>query len=116
MDNMFGGWITWMNIVVRGVLFMAQNIIASTVCVWSKWRLGKMDKNKDIKNTDFNTIETVEYHQWVRLLEEVCLIQLALKENQNTEGLKQARSAAYNVLADIQMLVDALEHKPQYIA
>ena len=73
-----------------------------------------MDENKDIKNTDFNTIETVEYHQWVRLFEEVCSIQSALKENQNAKGLKLARSAAYNVLADIQMLVDALEHQPRY--
>ena len=73
-----------------------------------------MDITKDIKNTDFNTVETIEYHQWVHLLEEVCSIQTALKENPNAKGLKQARSAAYNVLADIQMLVDALEHQPRY--
>lgn len=75
-----------------------------------------MDKIKTIKNTDFNTGETVEYYQWVRLFEEVCSIQSALKENPNAKGLKQARSAAYNVLADIQMLADALEHQPQYVA
>jgi len=73
-----------------------------------------MDKNKDIKSTDFNTGETVEYQQWVRLFEQICLIQTALRENPNARGLKQARSAAYNVLADIQMLSDALERQPQY--
>ena len=73
-----------------------------------------MDNSKEIQNTDFNTIETVEYHQWIRLFNEVCSIQTALKENPNAKGLRQARYAAYNVLADIQMLTDALENQPQY--
>ena len=71
---------------------------------------------EDSKAMDLNTVETEEYQQWLNVLKGVCAIQTALKENPNSKGLKQARSAAYNVLADIQMLTEALEDQKQHAA
>jgi hypothetical protein len=73
-----------------------------------------MGNSKEIQNTDFNTVETVEYNQWIQLFNQVSSIQTALKDNPNAKGLKQARFAAYNVLADIQILADSLKHQPQH--
>jgi hypothetical protein len=65
--------------------------------------------NSKQKEINLNSVETAEYHNWIRMLEEVCAIQTALKENPNVKGLKQARSSAYNLLADIQVLMDSIE-------
>jgi len=69
--------------------------------------------NDDInkQQIDLNTTETVEYQKWLQILEGICSIQSALKDNPNAKGLKQARSKAYNVLADIQMLMDSLDNQ-----
>ena len=62
---------------------------------------------------DLNTVETDEYKHWLALLGEISRIQDALKNNPNKEGLRLARSHAYNLLADIQAMLD-LEHlQPQ---
>ena len=62
---------------------------------------------------DLNTADTDEYKSWLALLSEISRIQDALKNNPNKEGLKLARSHAYNLLADIQSMLD-LEHlQPQ---
>lgn len=68
---------------------------------------GKEKKNKSI---NLNTAETAEYQQWVNLLKEICDIQSTLKKHPNQKGLKKARSKAYNVLADIQALIEAIDH------
>ena len=75
-----------------------------------------MNNSKSARAIDLSTVETAEYQQWIRLLEGVCSIQSALKEHPNVKGLKQARAKAYNVLADIQVLVDSLEDQPRYVA
>ncbi len=58
---------------------------------------------------DLNTVDTREYRRWLALLSEISSIQDALKKNPNQEGLKLARSHAYNLLADIQSLLDFQE-------
>jgi len=58
---------------------------------------------------DLNTADTDEYKSWLALLSEISRIQDALKNNPNKEGLRLARSHAYNLLADIQSMLD-LEH------
>jgi len=58
---------------------------------------------------DLNTADTDEYKNWLALLSEISRIQDALKNNPNKKGLKLARSHAYNLLADIQAMLD-LEH------
>ncbi|MCW8964044.1 MAG: hypothetical protein OQL16_09620 [Gammaproteobacteria bacterium] len=58
---------------------------------------------------DLNTADTDEYKSWLALLSEISRIQDALKNNPNKEGLRLARSHAYNLLADIQAMLD-LEH------
>ncbi len=73
-----------------------------------------MGNNKMRIQTDLNTVEVTEYQQWINLLEGVCLMHVILKEHPNAKGLRQARSAAYNVLADIQMLVDSIEDQVRY--
>ncbi len=55
---------------------------------------------------DLNTEDTDEYKQWLAILAELSRIQDALKDNPNKEGLKLARSHAYNLLADIQSMLD----------
>lgn len=55
---------------------------------------------------DLNTEDTDEYKNWLALLAEIGRIQGALKDNPNKMGLKLARSHAYNLLADIQSLLD----------
>ena len=73
-----------------------------------------MNNRKTGKEINLNTVETAEYQNWIHLLEGICVIQTALKENPNMKGLKQARSSAYNVLADIQMLMDSIEEQSSY--
>lgn len=75
-----------------------------------------MNKITTEKEIDLNTLETAEYHGWIRLLEEICAIQTALKINPNVKGLKLARSSAYNALADIQILMDLIENQSTYTA
>lgn len=58
---------------------------------------------------DLNTVDTREYRRWLALLSEISRIQDALKENPNQRGLRLARSHAYNLLADIQSLLDYQE-------
>jgi hypothetical protein len=68
------------------------------------------DKEDD-QQINLNTDESAEYDQWIHLLKEICAIQEALKQHPNSKGLKQARSRAYNVLANIQILLDSIENK-----
>ena len=55
---------------------------------------------------DLNTADTEEYKHWLAILAELSRIQDALKDNPNEQGLKLARSHAYNLLADIQSMLD----------
>ena len=55
---------------------------------------------------DLNTADTDEYREWLALLNELSQIQAVLRDNPNRKGLKIARSHAYNLLADIQILLD----------
>jgi hypothetical protein len=59
---------------------------------------------------DLNTADTDEYRHWLALLAELSRIQDALKNNPNKKGLRLARSHAYNLLADIQAMLDVVEH------
>lgn len=58
---------------------------------------------------DLNTADTDEYRHWLALLRELTRIQDALKNNPNKEGLRLARSHAYNLLADIQSMLDRVD-------
>lgn len=66
--------------------------------------------NKEPGMMGLNTVQANEYQHWMLLLNGVCSIQEILKLHPNVQGLDQARSVAYNVLADIQILMDSL-HK-----
>lgn len=55
---------------------------------------------------ELNTVDTQEYRRWLALLSEITNIQDAIKQNPNQKGLRLARSHAYNLLADIQSLLD----------
>ena len=72
--------------------------------------------NSKQKEINLNSVETAEYHNWIRMPEEVCAIQTALKENPNAKGLKQARSSAYNLLAYIHVLMDSIEAQSADVA
>lgn len=58
---------------------------------------------------DLNTKDTDEYEQWLALLKEIRAIHEALQNEPNANGLKLARSLAYNILADIHELIDTVE-------
>ena len=58
---------------------------------------------------DLNTADTDEYRHGLALLRELTRIQDALKNNPNKEGLRLARSHAYNLLADIQTMLDRVD-------
>jgi len=70
-----------------------------------------MSNNKELTMMDLNTVQAGEYQHWMLLLNEVCSIQEILKLHPNVQGLDQARSLAYNVLADIQMLMDSIHRQ-----
>ena len=55
---------------------------------------------------NLDTADTDEYKNWLALLNELSQIQEVLKNNPNKKGLKAARSHAYNLLADIQLILD----------
>ena len=61
---------------------------------------------EDLMEIDLNTADTDEYREWLALLNELSQIQAVLRDNPNKKGLKIARSHAYNLLADIQILLD----------
>jgi hypothetical protein len=69
------------------------------------------NNGKNNQPVDLNTEETEEYQHWIRLMKEICNIQKALRKNPNREGLEQARTRAYNVLADIQIIIDMIDKK-----
>ena len=75
-----------------------------------------MNNRKTGKEINLNTVETAEYQNWIHLLEGICTIQTTLKENPDMKGLKQARSSAYNLLADIQVLMDSIEEQSSHAA
>ncbi|MCW8962732.1 MAG: hypothetical protein OQL16_02970 [Gammaproteobacteria bacterium] len=58
---------------------------------------------------DLNTKDTEEYKEWLSLLKEIRAIHEALQNEPNANGLKLARSLAYNILADIHALIDKVE-------
>lgn len=58
---------------------------------------------------DLNTKDTEEYKQWLSLLREIRSIQETLQNEPNSNGLRLARSLAYNILADIHALIDQVE-------
>ncbi len=60
---------------------------------------------------NLNTAETSEYKEWLALMKELRLIHDVLKKAPNAEGLKLARSHAYNILADIHDLLEIAEGK-----
>ena len=62
---------------------------------------------------DLNTADTDEYRNWLALLNELTQIQQVLKNNPNKKGLRIARSHAYNLLADIQIILDLNEGRFQ---
>lgn len=57
-----------------------------------------------------DTNEITEYQHWVRLIREVCDIHTILERHPDKRGLEQARGKAYNVLADIQIIMDMINH------
>ena len=57
-----------------------------------------------------NTKETIEYKEWLTLMKNLQRIQDTLKKEPSVEGLKMARSHAYNMLADIHDLLDIAEN------
>lgn len=59
--------------------------------------------------TDLNTVETSEYQGWLALMKELRLIHEALKTQPNAEGLKLARTHAYNILADLHDMIEIAE-------
>ena len=64
--------------------------------------------NNSETETDLNTVELDECQSWIDLLEDVCAMQITLKENPNMKGLQQARTSIYNILANIQVLMDSV--------
>lgn len=73
-----------------------------------------MNLNTDIdkhESDKLNTDEIAEYQHWVRMVREVCEIRTVLERHPDKQGLEQARSKAYNVLADIQIIMDMMAHK-----
>ena len=61
---------------------------------------------------NLDTKDTNEYAQWLHLLEEIQEIHRAVQSEPNTNGLKMARSMAYNILADLHDLIDQTESNP----
>ena len=58
---------------------------------------------------NLDTKDTREYAHWLHLLSEIQEIHKAVQREPNTNGLKMARSLAYNILADLHDLIDQTE-------
>jgi len=58
---------------------------------------------------DLNTVETVEYKRWIALMNGVSNIYAALRKNPNDRCLKLARSHAFNLISDIQLMLEMVE-------
>jgi hypothetical protein len=67
-----------------------------------------------IETIDLSKLESIEHRYWVRIIEGVSNMNSTLRQQPNMKGLKQARSTGFNVLTDVQMLLDYIEKQYKY--